>query len=163
MNAVLEAPTKKKINIRAKGANGEREVATLMNAIIESVCKEEGLHLPPKPLIQRNQNQSAVGGSDLTNPFGYAIEVKRQEALSINTWWKQCEVAAAEFGGTPVVIYRQNGSRSWNVVMYTFIPVWGSTGYVKARSHVSWADFAESFAATVRWHIRTDRWRPEVG
>ncbi|WYV98904.1 hypothetical protein [Stenotrophomonas phage CM2] len=92
------------INIRAKGANGEREVATMMNEIVERVCKEEGLSLPPKPVIQRNQNQSAVGGSDLTNPFGYAIEVKRQETLAVNTWWKQREVASAEFGGTPVVI-----------------------------------------------------------
>lgn len=151
------------INIRAKGANGEREVATMMNEIVERVCKEEGLHLPPKPVIQRNQNQSAVGGSDLTNPFGYAIEVKRQETMSVNTWWKQCEVAAAEFGGTPVVIYRQNGKRTWNVVLYAYIPVWGSTGYVKARVTTTWDDFAKQFEATVRWYIRKDKWRPETG
>lgn len=152
-----------KINIRTKGANGEREVATLMNAIIEHVLHEEGLPLPPKPVIQRNQNQSAVGGSDLTNPFGYAIEVKRQEALSLNTWWKQSVTAANEFGGTPVVIYRQNGKRSWNVLLITFLPIWGGTGYVRARSQVDWADFATSFAETVRYHIRTGKWRPETG
>ncbi|QQM18192.1 RusA-like Holliday junction resolvase [Stenotrophomonas phage Salva] len=151
------------INIRAKGANGEREVATMMNEIVERVCKEEGLSLPPKPAIQRNQNQSAVGGSDLTNPFGYAIEVKRQETLAVNTWWKQCEVASAEFGGTPVVIYRQNGKRKWNVVMYAFLPVWKSTGYVKARVTVDWDDFAQQFEATVRYYIRKELWRPETG
>ena len=151
------------INIRAKGANGEREVATMMNDIVERVCKEEGLPLPPKPVIQRNQNQSAVGGSDLTNPFGYAIEVKRQETLAVNTWWKQCEVASAEFGGTPVVIYRQNGKRKWNVVMYAFLPVWKSTGYVKARVTVDWDDFAQQFEATVRYYIRKELWRPETG
>ncbi|QIQ60831.1 hypothetical protein [Stenotrophomonas phage vB_SmaS_BUCT548] len=153
----------KRINIRQKGANGEREVATWMNEIVERVCIEEGVPVPVKPIIQRNQNQSAVGGSDLTNPFGYAIEVKRQETLSVNTWWNQSCVAAKEFGGTPVVIYRQNGKRSWHVVMYTFVPVWGSEGYIQARAEISQEDFMKHFEATVRFYIRSDKWRPEAG
>ena len=152
-----------RINIRQKGANGEREVATWMNAIIDRICAEEGVGQSAKPVIQRNQNQSAVGGSDLTNPFGYAFEVKRQEALARDTWWKQCCVAAAEFGGTPVVIYRQNGKRNWYVLMYAFVPVWGSEGYHQCRVEISQADFEKQFEATVRFYIRTGKWRPELG
>lgn len=151
------------INIRQKGANGEREVATWMNEIIERVCTEEGCGLPVKPVVQRNQNQSAVGGSDLTNPFGYAIEVKRQETLSLNTWWNQSCVAAKEFGGTPVVIYRQNGKRNWYVLMYAFLPVWGSDAFHQCRVEVSQEDFMKQFEATVRFYVRSGRWRPEQG
>ncbi len=151
------------INIRNKGANGEREVATWMNEIIERVCREEGVPAPVKPIIQRNQNQSAVGGSDLTNPFGFAIEIKRQETLAVNTWWNQCVTAAREFGGTPVVIYRQNGKRKWNVVLYTFAPVWGSHSYVQTRSEISQEDFMKLFEMTVRHYILSGLWRPEAG
>jgi hypothetical protein len=47
-----------------------------------------------KTMVQRNQNQSAVGGCDLTNTFGMAIEVKRQETLAIPEWWRQVTKAA---------------------------------------------------------------------
>lgn len=147
------------INIRTKGASAERDIANQMNAIVEQVCKEEGFPLPLKPVIQRNQNQTAVGGSDLSNPFGYALEIKRQEALSLNTWWKQCMVASKEFGGTPVVIFRQN-KQKWRVLMYAFVPIWGSTGYKQCRAEVSFDDFMDTFAQTVRFYLRSGKWQP---
>ena len=81
------------MNIRTKGRAGEREVAKMLNDIVSDVNRElnnvviKG-SVAAQP-FQRNQNQSAVGGHDLSNPFGLAIEVKRQETLSINTWWEQ--------------------------------------------------------------------------
>ena len=53
------------INIRAKGAGGEREICDVLNSIIRDTMRI--LKLPPKEVeaacrtVQRNQNQSAVG------------------------------------------------------------------------------------------------------
>lgn len=111
------------INIRAKGQVGEREICQLLENLTLPILAACGYSKPAKPLFQRNQNQSAVGGSDITNPFGLCIEVKRQETLQVNAWWKQCVTASEEFGGVPIVMYRQNGKRKWNFVMEAFLPV----------------------------------------
>lgn len=124
------------INIRQKGAEGEREVIKLLTPIIVDVMKE--LSCPQETIdaalkmVQRNQNQSAVGGNDLSNTFGMSIEVKRQEQLSVNTWWKQCVEAALRNNELPVLIYRQN-RKPWKIRTYGFLHVpkdgselWGS-------------------------------------
>lgn len=146
------------INIRTKGAEAEREVATVMNAIVTAACLRHGLSLPLKPLIQRNQNQSAVGGSDLTNSFDLAIEVKRQEALSINTWWKQCEVAARETAGIPILIYRQS-RKPWRVVMLTEVRVSDTAVTSGIRAELSWEDFQQWFSNVVEDRIAKG-WHP---
>lgn len=106
------------INVRQKGQTGEREVANLMNQIIQDVMREmkfpEDQVLAAGNAVQRNQNQSAVGGNDLSNTFGLSIEVKRQENLSVNTWWKQCVTAANRNNEIPVLMYRQN-RKAWNI------------------------------------------------
>lgn len=113
-------------SIRAKGQNGEREIATLLNPIIHRVKRrlhyaEEDI-LNPHKQVQRNQMQTAIGGCDLTNTYTLAIEVKRQEQLSINTWWKQCAKAAEEMGNyIPVLLYRQN-NKKWRAVMEVQLP-----------------------------------------
>ena len=110
------------INIRQKGQEGEREVARALNSIVTSLLEAAKLPDPKMPYFQRNQNQSAVGGSDLTNPFGLAIEVKRQEAFAVNTWWKQCIVSAQKTGEVPILVYRKN-KMSWRVIMFADVPV----------------------------------------
>lgn len=104
------------INPRTKGAEGERQLATALNDVINNVLIELGMQLPAKPIVQRNQNQSAVGGKDLVGTYGLAIEVKRQEQLAVNTWWAQCVKSADELNEIPVLIYRQN-NKAWNVVI----------------------------------------------
>jgi hypothetical protein len=117
------------INIRQKGAEGEREIYKALNPIIQKVMRE--LDFPAEQVaaaataVQRNQNQSAVGGNDLTNTFGMSIEVKRQEQLAINAWWKQCCDAATRNDEHPVLLYRQNGKK-WRCV---------TTGYVELPSN----------------------------
>jgi len=104
---------------KSKGGRGEREVVQLLNSVINQVISSQewpSEHVEAARMcIQRNQNQSAVGGCDLNGVFGIAVEVKRQEQLSINTWWKQCEEQARRNGELPVLIYRQNNT-PWRVV-----------------------------------------------
>src|SRR3546814_5598290 len=78
------------IDVRQKGAEGERQVIKMLTPIIQQVMRD--MDFPAEKvdaalkMVQRNQNQSAVGGNDLSNTFGLSIEVKRQEQIAINTW-----------------------------------------------------------------------------
>lgn len=142
------AAPRKRINIRQKGQSGERQVATELNLIVNILLAKHGIPVPVVPVIQRNQNQSAVGGSDLSNTFGIAIEIKRQEQLSINTWWRQCTVAAEKNGEFPVLIYRQN-KQAWRVVMYSWAqlpPAHGGGGSaIQLRMETDWESFKSWF------------------
>lgn len=145
------------INIRQKGQGGEREVAQVLNPIVLRLLAKHGREVPPvdKPPVQRNQNQSAVGGSDLTGTFGLAIEIKRQEALSVNTWWAQCTKQARNNGEVPVLLYRQNGKK-WRVVLQAGLglpggasapnlPVGALGSYLLARVETDWETFLQFF------------------
>ena len=141
------------INIRQKGQEGEREIQRALEPIVRRVMEAGGYALPDKPIIQRNQNQSAVGGSDLSNTFGMCIEVKRQEQLSINTWWKQCTDAAKDNGETPVLLYRQNGKK-WRCVVMVGLPLPARTtpldSMLMFRAELSWDDFLAWFEQWVQ-------------
>lgn len=151
------------INIRVKGAIGEREVADDLNAMIYLVRQELGLPPLEKQQVQRNQNQSAVGGCDLVGTYDLAVEVKRQETLSINTWWAQCVKSAAELKKQPVLLFRQNakpGQRTkWRCVMMAEVPV--TAAVVKAmRVEVDYEDFKAYFKLLARANITAEN--PEV-
>lgn len=153
------------INIRQKGADGERQVAKALNEVIMNVLRQE--QWSPEVIagcqkcVQRNQNQSAVGGCDLSNVFGLAIEVKRQEQLSVNTWWSQCVSAATRNREFPVLVYRQN-RQAWRVVMYGSLSLptlndgaedrYGySRAVMSARVEIEWSVFLEWFHG---WVVR---------
>ncbi len=143
------------VDPRQKGAEGERQVNKMHNDIIVSVMAS--LAFPPeevakaRTMVQRNQNQSAVGGNDLTNTFGMSIEVKRQEALQIPAWWRQTEAAAARNNELPVLIYRQN-NKPWRIRTFGFLHAPGSNGgwsSVQAVVEFDEATFKEWFKAWV--------------
>jgi hypothetical protein len=148
------------INIRQKGAEGERQVAKALNAVLLDVLSRQDWTPEAiaacKNCIQRNQNQSAVGGNDLNNVFGLGIEIKRQEQLSVNTWWTQCVQGASRNGEFPVLVYRQN-NRPWNVVMYGSLALprynegAGSAAFNSrtARVTIEWDDFLAWFGLWV--------------
>jgi hypothetical protein len=151
----LLAP-KKRIDIRQKGASGEREVLKTLNYIIYTCMKAQGFDEATcgKALmaVQRNQNQSAVGGNDLCDTFGMSFEVKRQEALSINTWWKQCVSAAKPNNDLPVLVYRQNHG-AWHVVTMgqLHLPATDGSSYGSylSRVEIDWETFKLWFSSWV--------------
>lgn len=158
-----------KINIRQKGANGEREIATLLNTIVVEVMTamafpQEQIAAASKT-IQRNQNQSAVGGCDLSNVFGMSVEVKRQENLAIPAWWRQTVAAAERNNELPVLIYRQN-RKAWHVRTYAWLALPGGEAGAWSRQQMIVAEFdidtfKQYFANWVRgkleqgWEIKT--------
>lgn len=132
------------INIRQKGQEGEREIQRALEPIVRRVLGKLGIPLPDKAIIQRNQNQSAVGGSDLSNTFGLAIEVKRQEQLSINTWWAQCVKAATESDEVPVLLYRQNGKK-WRCVTLVWLTLPDTSSQIQVRAEMDFESFLRWF------------------
>lgn len=119
------------VDPRQKGAEGERQVYKMLNEIIVEVMVAMGFPAEEvekaKTMVQRNQNQTAVGGCDLTNTFGMAIEVKRQEQLAINTWWEQCKKSAEKNNELPVLIFKQN-RKPWRIRTFGFLHAPGSNG-----------------------------------
>lgn len=144
------------VNIRTKGQTGERDVIIMLETTLSNLLAQDGSPVPAKPVFQRNQNQSAVGGSDITNPFGLCIEVKRQEQLSINTWWKQCLQAANEFGGVPILIFKQNRLK-WRVIMHTN-NFYCDRGYVQVRSEITIDDFLVWLHHRIKNYIEEGKW-----
>lgn len=113
------------VNAKQKGANGEREVAALLQPVVDKAYMETlGITLGEVPKLQRNLLQTREGGYDLVGLDWLALEVKRVEALGvggirkghIRQWWAQC-VASATRGKEPVLIYRPNGW-TWTIRMY---------------------------------------------
>jgi hypothetical protein len=147
------------INIRQKGAEGEREIVKILTAITVDVMRslnspEEEVEKALK-MIQRNQNQSAVGGNDLSNTFGLSIEVKRQEALSPGTWWAQCVAAAERNKELPVLMYRQN-RKPWRIRTFAWLTVptdSGGWGYQQSIVEFGMDEFKAWFTAWVRGRI----------
>lgn len=141
------------VNIRTKGADGERELATNLNTLINVVRMRLGMPIMDmtKPQVQRNQNQTAVGGKDLIGTFGMAIEVKRQEQLAINTWWKQCVKSAEELGEIPVLIFRQSRQK-WRVVTWGHVKSGERT--MQCRVEMSYEDFEVWFSMMAEEHLR---------
>ncbi len=153
LKSIAASSTGKRIDIRAKGAEGERQVAKTLNSIIQKCMRAVGgfteLQIQEaEKCVQRNQNQSAVGGNDLSHTFGMSLEVKRQEALSINTWWKQCCEAAAPNNELPVLVYRQNHG-AWNVVTLGSLHLPGdvdsSYAVYNCRLQIDWNTFQSWF------------------
>jgi hypothetical protein len=140
------------INIRAKGAGAEREVADALNYRASLAFTNKGLPFSYSDNgAQRNQLQTAVGGCDLTNTWGLAIEVKRQEALSIGTWWAQCIASAARNGDDPVLIFRQN-KQKWRVIMNGAVllpPAPDDIPWRMMRVEVEWGPFLDYYQKRV--------------
>lgn len=139
------------VNIRNKGAGAERDIADHMNGIIYGVYKELGVPYPSKPIVQRNQNQTAVGGKDLIGTHGLAIEVKRQEQLSINSWWAQCVASARVLDEIPVLLFKQS-RLPWRCITngQVLFPQALPSRSVAVRVEISFDDFTVWYRSIVR-------------
>jgi len=128
-----------KINIRAKGQNGERELAKWlqMNFNLE--------HCPQRCLeqVRFGQNTSILNqqGYDLIGFEPFAVEVKRQESLVKRTWWRQCKIAADRCSTEkiPVVAYRQNRKKWKFLIGAKWIGLEVGFIQLEAKEFIAWA------------------------
>lgn len=140
-------------NIRVKGASGEREICDALNNIYRELYEELNLEYPEKPLAQRNSNQSAVGGDDISNTCNYSIEVKRHETPKVNQWWEQTCASAAETGKMPCLLYRANRQKWRCVMLVNPIRWYASEDLFKVRAEMSFDDFLMFFKNHARQYI----------
>ncbi|MBL4904327.1 MAG: hypothetical protein JKY62_17015 [Desulfocapsa sp.] len=122
----------------SKGKRGEQEVVRLLQPIVDKVFEARGLE-PVK--LFRNKNQSALGGYDIDGIDWLALEVKRQENLNINSWWKQT-VRQASMEQVPVLIYKQN-HKKWKIQMFGYLDCDGKR--VKTKVEISLEAFLVYF------------------
>ena len=139
------------INIRTKGRTAEQDIATDLNSVLNVLRMKKGIPFPDKPTVQRNQNQSAVGGQDLVGTLGFAIEVKRQEQLNINTWWRQCIASAKTLGEDPVLLFRQNHQK-WRCLMLAEVRTNDSVR-MTLRVEIDYQDFLALFQARAEAYL----------
>lgn len=87
---------------KAKGAEGERELALLL----VGMAARSGIDIE----LSRNLEQTRSGGHDLVGLERYrlAVEVKRVEAIDLTSWWRQAVRQADAIQCTPVLAWRQN-------------------------------------------------------
>ena len=69
-------------------------------------------------MLQRNLSQTREGGADCLCVHGWAIEIKRQEALSRPAWWRQACDQAARVGQEPMLLYRRS-REAWTAWIHT--------------------------------------------
>jgi len=79
---------------RSKGQSGERELAGLLSKALGHE-------------VVRNLDQARDGGPDVWGLPGVALEVKRQERVTLEPWWEQA-VQQAHRSQVPVLAYRQS-------------------------------------------------------
>lgn len=144
------------INVVTKGKEGEREMVRELAYVIEKcIASEPGWDAETiqslREAPQRNQNQSAVGGGDI-NLLGISFEIKRQETLSVNEWWRQCTASAMRNNDLPILIYRQN-RKAWNVVMMADIS-YSPSGAIRARTTIDFDTFKSWFYQWVKQKVR---------
>jgi hypothetical protein len=68
--------------------------------------------------LTRNLQQTREGGADCLLVRGYAIEVKRCEALRRPSWWRQACDQADRCAVEPMVLYRRS-REPWQALIHT--------------------------------------------
>ena len=93
--------------------------------------------------------QSHRGGYDIVGLEFLALEVKFQEQITINAWWRQTTEQAGQ-NRVPVLIYRKSRV-AWRVVMYGTL----AAGVDKLRVPVdiSLEDFLVWFDARLSYEL----------
>lgn len=122
-----------------KGKRAERDVARILNPILQRVCQSAGI---PEWKLARNLVQAARGGEDLVGVDWIAIEIKHHNEINgkLNGWWAQ---AVRQAGDTmePVLIYRANGTK-WRVRLWSLLTIdLAAKRRLKVCSDISFDDF----------------------
>ncbi|AIM40598.1 hypothetical protein [Vibrio phage VpKK5] len=133
-----------------KGKRGEREIAKILSDAIDEIGQElrsAGVEVD-LPQVERNLSQSRSGGFDLAGISWLAPEVKRQEQLNINAWWKQTMKQATESDREPVLFFKQN-RKPWRVMTLVFLKL-PDGKRVKVRGEISLADWLFYFKEQIK-------------
>ena len=129
---------------KQKGKRGERKIVGILQKVIYSVYPMDSK--PTAPFLERNQNQSNEGGTDIVGIPWLAIEVKNAKVLQIDKWWEQT-LAQAVDKQTPVLFFK----RGITIKVMTIGVLWFGHWYQHFPVEVSLHDFLIYFEARLRY------------
>lgn len=107
---------------RRKGQTGERELCRLLS-------EELGV------TVRRNVDQARIGGADCIELKGFAVECKRQQKLSMPSWWAQAVKQGVDINAEPIVFYRRN-REPWQALLRTAEGGFRLATWDQAMAHV---------------------------
>lgn len=128
-----------------KGKRGEREVKDNFIATMQGVearMSKKGV----SENVKRNTTQSDRGGDDIVGIPLISVEVKRQETLSLNTWWQQAVKQGNKLRLQPVLIYRQS-RKPWRVQTFAVLCQPGRSSHLWTRVDIELSDFLSWYDA----------------
>lgn len=138
-----------KINSRAKGKSGERELIGELKKLLPSEMTSE---------LTRNLDQTRDGGHDILGLDGWALEVKRYAEVlpaDLEKFWKQaCEQAARNDEVRPALCFRED-RRAWRTVIHVSELGQGMPGGEEYEDTVEMS--IELFAKLVQMHAELER------
>lgn len=167
-----------------KGKRAERQVAGLLNVVVERVCSKLGVDIQR---LKRNLSQTQQGGFDLEGLDWIAIEIKHHAKPQMNSWWQQTlqqagpkpldtTTGASETplhptslqGGSghhykgvgglyrrePVLIWKTNGGQ-WQVRMFGRLEIEPGRR-LRVVTNISMDDFLAWFERRVEVEIKSD-------
>lgn len=98
------------VHVVDKGKRAERQVRSLLQSVVTRVYTDYGIDVP---ILERNLQQSIKGGADIRGLDWLAVEVKHQETVKLEQWWRQtCEQAGTDLLGRPIGPPPTEGIRS---------------------------------------------------
>ena len=124
-----------KINSRAKGKAGERELINELKVLLPPELTSE---------LTRNLDQTRDGGHDILGLGDWALEVKRYAEVlpaDLERFWKQATEQARKDEKRPALAYRQD-RRPWRVVTRG----WGNSDEYEDTIEMSLGLFAKFVA-----------------
>jgi len=142
INAEQTEAAPKKISVRGKGQRAERAVIKLLQPVVTEAYEARGLEAPK---LQRNQMQTDGGGFDIIGLEWMALEVKHQETLNVEAWWRQT-IKQAKGNAEPILIYKQNNVK-WRVRLLGKIYVYKWAEHQTHIVEMSEESFLEYFKA----------------
>lgn len=132
---------------RNKGQSGEREFIQILQERVGELQVK----------FHRNLMQTADGGADVAMTLDgvdvlcpFAIEVKRQETLNIETWWRQT-LSQTKKNQLPVLAYRQ-ARKNWLVIILAHLDPDDDTA---TRVQLTQEDFLIWFERQLaKWYVQ---------
>jgi hypothetical protein len=125
------------INGKLKGKRGEVEFNVLIRNALGHLTLEEArlMGLPHTDVSKLAKSNVHGQCADSLVVSGLAIEIKRQEILQLDKWWRQACVQADRHGLVPVLAYRQN-RKEWSVCIPAYFLKVGFDGYITLTEEV---------------------------
>jgi Holliday junction resolvase len=134
-----------KINSRAKGKAGERELINELKVLLPPELTSE---------LTRNLDQTRDGGHDILGLDGWALEVKRYAEVlpaDLERFWQQATEQARKYAARPALAFRQD-RRPWRVVVRM-----SDVGLIKGDEYEYTVEMSlQLFAEIIVMHARLD-------